>query len=171
MPLPLASQPPLRRQARTTEGGTRSPAAGVTGREGTAGTQMHGVGMQMGPAARSGTPGPGSSRCHLLSRTRRAERRGGPGQAFPGVKRPLRAPVRRADRPSKVSMGSVPPPQPAGPGTASAKNRAELLVQASPSPAELRALRFPQLPQRGATPPGQPATFPPCPAEVETPTL
>lgn len=172
MPFPLASQPPLRRRARTTEGGTRSPAAGVTGREGTAGTQMHrGGDDRWGPRPEVGRPEPGSSRCHLLSRTRRAERSGGPGQAFPGVKCPLRAPVRRADRPSKVSMGSVPPPQPAGPGTASAKNRAELPVQASPSPAELRALRFPQLPQRGATPPGQPATFPPCPAEVETPTL
>lgn len=123
----------------------------------------------MGRRPAVGRPEPGSSRCHLLSRTRRTERRGGPGQASPGVKRPLRAPVRRADRPSKVSMGSVRPPPPAGPGTASAKNRAELPVQASPSPAELQALGFPQLPQRGATPPGQPATFPPCPAEVETP--
>ncbi|KAM7322615.1 hypothetical protein ACRRTK_018120 [Alexandromys fortis] len=82
----------------------------------------------MGRRPEVGRPEPGSSRCHQLSRTRRAERSGGPGQASPGVKRPLRAPVRRADRPSK-------------------------------------------LPQRGATPPGQPATFPPCPAEVETPTL
>lgn len=125
----------------------------------------------MGRRPEVGRPEPGSSRRHLLSRTGRTERSGGPEQASPGVKRPLRAPVRRANRPSKVSMGSVPPPPPAGPGTASAKHRAELPVQASPSPAELRVLGFPQLPQRGATPPGQPATFPPCPAEVETPTL
>ncbi|XP_040611545.1 rabphilin-3A-like [Mesocricetus auratus] len=90
----------------------------------------------MGPAARGGTPGTRQLPLPLRKRTRQAEGSGGAGQALPEVKRPLRAPARRASRPRKVSAGSAPPPQSAGPGSASVRNGAELRAQASPSPAE-----------------------------------
>jgi hypothetical protein len=93
VPIILASQPPLQRCARTTKGCLQSPAAGVTGREGTARTPKHQGGeWQMDPRREVRRPEPVSSRCHLLGRTGQAEGSGGPGQALPEVKRPLRTP-------------------------------------------------------------------------------